>query len=142
MAERRRSRKRKKEEKRRGKIEMQIWVSKERGDSRDHWLRLYYIIETFRQWLSKTKENYTARAKLISKSWYAIEPLKQPIIVADYIIVCVCVCVSECKVNTDCGYPKDKCSMHGYLIQNIPGEENIYFSLKSNNFRNSIPCPH
>ena len=30
------------------------------------------------------------------------------------------------EVNEDCDYPKNECSMQGYLIQNIPGEQYIY----------------
>ena len=30
------------------------------------------------------------------------------------------------QLNKDCKYPKNECSMYGYLIQNIPGEQDIY----------------
>ena len=33
-------------------------------------------------------------------------------------------------VNKDCEYPKNECSMHGYLRQNISAEQNIYFLVK------------
>ena len=38
-------------------------------------------------------------------------------------------------------YPKKECSMHGYLIQNKPADQNIYFCLKKKKFRNGIPFP-
>ena len=47
------------------------------------------------------------------------------------------------NVNNDCEYSKNECSMHGYLIQNIPAEQNIYFCLKTRNletFSNSSGC--
>ena len=37
------------------------------------------------------------------------------------------------QVNKDCEYPKNERSMHGYLIQNIPAVQNIYFCLKTRN---------
>ena len=43
------------------------------------------------------------------------------------------------QVNKACEYPKNECSIYGYLIQNIPAEPNIHFCLKNNKYRNSIP---
>ena len=43
------------------------------------------------------------------------------------------------NVNKDCKYPKNECSMDGYLIQNIPAEQNIFFNLKIKKFSYSIP---
>ena len=37
------------------------------------------------------------------------------------------------QVKNDCEYPKKESSMHGYLIQNIPTEQNKYFCLKTRN---------
>ena len=47
------------------------------------------------------------------------------------------------KVNKDFEYSKNECSMHGYLMKNIPAEQNIYFCIKKTpkKFRNSIPFP-
>ena len=47
-----------------------------------------------------------------------------------YIYICVCVwCIYIYiyiyQVNEDCEYPKNECSMYGYVIQNIPAEQNI-----------------
>ena len=58
-----------------------------------------------------------------------------------YVCVCVCVCVCVYQVNKECEYPKNECSMHGHLIQNIPLKQNIYFCLKNKKFRNSFPFP-
>ena len=35
------------------------------------------------------------------------------------------------QVNKDSEYPKNKCSMHCYLIQDIPVEQNIYVCLEN-----------
>ena len=40
--------------------------------------------------------------------------------------------------NKVCEYLKNESSMHSYLIQNIPAEQNILFVKKKKKFRNSI----
>ena len=42
-------------------------------------------------------------------------------------------------VKMDSEYPKKECSMHSYLLQNMPTVQNIYFCLKNKKFKNSIP---
>ena len=42
-----------------------------------------------------------------------------------YIYIYIYVCMY--KVNKDCEYPKNECSMHGYLIENIPKEQKYIF---------------
>ena len=42
-----------------------------------------------------------------------------------------CQYLYQYKENNDSEYPKNECSMHGYLLQNKPVEQNIYFCLKN-----------
>ena len=40
------------------------------------------------------------------------------------------------QVNEDCEYAKNECSINGYLIWNIPAEQNIYIFLLFKKTRN------
>ena len=47
-----------------------------------------------------------------------------------YIYIYIYINIYIYKVGEDCGYPKNDCSMLGFLIQNVLAEQNIYFSVK------------
>ena len=53
-----------------------------------------------------------------------------------YIYIYMYVCMHQ--VNKECKHPKNECSMLGYLIQDIPAEQNIYFGLKCKKIRDYI----
>ena len=46
-----------------------------------------------------------------------------------FIYIYICIYIYIYKVNEDCEYPKNECSMHGYLIQNIPADQTIFIYL-------------
>ena len=47
-----------------------------------------------------------------------------------YIYIYIYIYIYKYKVNEECEYLMNESSMHGYLIQNIPAEQIIYFLFK------------